>query len=126
MLKFEQKSLMDTAFKIAKNIRHFREMKNLTQSYMAERLDIDVKTYSKIEKGDGKITVDLIDKIAEILETSFDLITKFDSSIFFNISEMKDSSFVGYNNNFYYNQELAELKKKIDEIERNFNNKEFF
>jgi hypothetical protein len=60
------------------------------------------------------------------LETSFDLITKFDSSIFFNISEMKDSSFVGYNNNFYYNQELAELKKKIDEIERNFNNKEFF
>lgn len=122
MLKFEQKSLMDTAFKIAKNIRHFREMKNLTQSYMAERLDIDVKTYSKIEKGDGKITVDIIDKIAEILETSFDLITRFDSSVFFNISEMKDSSIVGYNNNFYASQEIALIKKRIEDIEKNIIN----
>lgn len=122
MLKFEQKSLMDTAFKIAKNIRHFREMKNLTQSYMAERLDIDVKTYSKIEKGDGKITVDIIDKIAEILETSFDLITRFDSSVFFNISEMKDSSIVGYNNNFYASQEIALIKKRIEDIEKNIKN----
>ena len=122
MLKFEQKSLMDTAFKIAKNIRHFREMKNLTQSYMAERLDIDVKTYSKIEKGDGKITVDIIDKIAEILETSFDLITRFDSSVFFNISEMKDSSIVGYNNNFYASQEIALIKKRIEDIEKKIKN----
>ena len=122
MLKFEQKSLVDTAFKIAKNIRHFREMKNLTQSYMAERLDIDVKTYSKIEKGDGKITVDIIDKIAEILETSFDLITRFDSSVFFNISEMKDSSIVGYNNNFYASQEIALIKKRIEDIEKNIKN----
>lgn len=122
MLKFEQKSLMDTAFKIAKNIRHLREMKNLTQSYMAERLVIDVKTYSKIAKGDGKITVDIIDKIAEILETSFDLITRFDSSVFFNISEMKDSSIVGYNNNFYASQEIALIKKRIEDIEKNIIN----
>jgi transcriptional regulator with XRE-family HTH domain len=35
---------MDTSSKIAKNIRHFREMKNLKQSFMAERLDIDTRS----------------------------------------------------------------------------------
>ena len=108
---------METTSKIAKNIRHFREMKNFTQSFMAESLDIDVKTYSKIEKGESKITIDLIDRIAKILETSFELITKFDSSVFFNITEMKDNSIVGYNNYFNFSQELAIIKNRLSELE---------
>lgn len=85
---------------------------------MAERLEIDIKTYSKIEKGESKISIDLIDRIAEILDTSFELITKFDSSVFFNINEMKDNSVVGYNNYFNFNQELNLIKNKITELEQ--------
>jgi len=36
---------------VGRNIRQLRELKNFTQSYVAERLNMSVGGYSKIESG---------------------------------------------------------------------------
>jgi transcriptional regulator with XRE-family HTH domain len=62
---------------ICKNIRHLRELKNFSQSYMANRLGVSQKTYSRIET-DQRITLKQLQYIAEILEVTVERIMKFD------------------------------------------------
>ena len=62
---------------IGNKIKNIRELKNFTQEYMAEKLDISQAAYSKMEKGDTKISQDKLNKIAEILEVNPDDITDF-------------------------------------------------
>ena len=57
---------MNTSLKIKK----YRELKNYTQDYMAEKLDISQNTYSKIENGGIKLTVHRLKQISDILETT--------------------------------------------------------
>ncbi len=64
---------------IGNKIKNIRELKNLTQEYLAEKLDISQAAYSKMEKGDTKISQDKLNKIAEILEVNLDDITDFDN-----------------------------------------------
>ena len=64
---------------IGYKIKNIRELKNFTQEYMAEKLDISQAAYSKMEKGDTKISQDKLNKIAEILEVNPDDITDFDN-----------------------------------------------
>ena len=64
---------------IGYKIKNIRELKNFTQEYMAEKLDISQAAYSKMEKGDTKISQDKLNKIAEILEINPDDITDFDN-----------------------------------------------
>ena len=70
---------------IGYKIKNIRELKNFTQEYMAEKLDISQAAYSKMEKGDTKISQDKLNKIAEILEVNPDDITDFDNKKFLNI-----------------------------------------
>ncbi len=51
------------------NIRKTREQKNYTQEYLAQQLGIDIKSYSNIENGVSKLSIDRLFKISEILET---------------------------------------------------------
>ncbi len=60
---------MDTAF-INNNIRKLRERDYITQEYMAMRLGISQNTYSKIEIGKTKLTVEKLIAIALILEVN--------------------------------------------------------
>ena len=64
---------------IGNKIKNISELKNFTQEYMAEKLDISQAAYSKMEKGDTKISQDKLNKIAEILEVNLDDITDFDN-----------------------------------------------
>jgi transcriptional regulator with XRE-family HTH domain len=52
------------------NIRKAREQKNYTQEYLATQLDIDTKSYSNIENGVSKLSIDRLLKIADILEAT--------------------------------------------------------
>lgn len=53
---------------IIDNIRAIRLFKGYTQDYMAQKLDIDVSTYGKIERGQIDLTVDRLELIAKIFE----------------------------------------------------------
>lgn len=47
-------------------IRKLRELNHLTQEYMAEKLDISVNGYSKIERGLTKLSAEKLEQIADI------------------------------------------------------------
>jgi transcriptional regulator with XRE-family HTH domain len=59
-------SINDILYKIRKT----REIKNYTQEYVASKLGIDTKSYSNIENGLSKLSVERLIKISEVLETS--------------------------------------------------------
>lgn len=51
-------------------IRRHRKMQGYTQAYMAEKLDLSVRGYSKLELGETKLSVLRLFDIAEILAVS--------------------------------------------------------
>ena len=53
-------------------IRNMREDKDLTQSKMAKYLNIHQTTYSDYELGNLNIPIHLLDKIADLFNTSVD------------------------------------------------------
>jgi len=69
---------------VGKNIKQLRELKNLTQSHIAERLNMSIGGYSKIESGQTDVTLSKIQRIAEILEADLATILNFDPKNIFN------------------------------------------
>jgi len=51
-------------------IRRFRKMRGFTQGYMADKMDLSIRGYSKIELGETKLSVIRLFEIAEILDLS--------------------------------------------------------
>jgi transcriptional regulator with XRE-family HTH domain len=54
--------------KIGKNIRRVRELRNYTQEYMAEQMELAQSSYSNLEKDLADIKLSQIDKIAKVLD----------------------------------------------------------
>ncbi len=52
---------------IYRKIRKIREYRELSQEYMASKLSISQNSYSKVERGKSKITIDRFEKICKIL-----------------------------------------------------------
>ncbi len=67
------------------NIRKMRELKGYKQEYMAEGLGIGQTSYSDIESGKVKLTVNRLKKIAELLDTTPQAIEEFNDKNFFHI-----------------------------------------
>jgi len=62
------------------NIRILRKLNKLSQEEVAKILDIDVSTYSKIEREEIKLTIDRLYEIAEILNKTPEQILSFDQA----------------------------------------------
>ncbi len=69
---------------IGNNIKNIRELKNLTQEFVAEKLDISQSAYSRLESGETKISKEKLHQIAEVLEVKPEDIREFDSQRYFN------------------------------------------
>jgi len=100
---------------VISNILKLRKQKGYTQEYMAHALDITERAYQKIEQGKNKsITVDMIDKIANIFEMNWvDLIKQEEK-----VSQMNGN---GENNTSYnhinlYPSEIA-LTHEIEKLQ---------
>jgi len=63
---------------IIQHIRNIRIVKGYSQSYMAHQLGISQKTYSCLESGATKLSIDRLERLAEIFDTSIDHILHFD------------------------------------------------
>ena len=72
--------------KIIENIKKFRELKNLTRDEVAEKLEMSLSGYSKLERGDVELTVNKLFRISDILEVQVSQILNFDASQIFNVS----------------------------------------
>lgn len=54
--------------KLNEKIRELRENKNLTQADVAEKLDLSVAGYAKIERGITEVTIPRLEQLANIFE----------------------------------------------------------
>jgi transcriptional regulator with XRE-family HTH domain len=95
---------------IGNNIKQIRELKNLTQEYVAEEVAVSQSTYSRIENGTAPIKIDILQRIAEVLEV--DLSTLLSTTNIFNFSDAATQ------NGFYVNTQTnntvdIEMLRKI-------------
>lgn len=78
---------MDTTIKekeIGSRIKRLREDKNYSQDYLAQKLGITQKAYSKIETNQTRLSVDNLLRISEVLETSINKILDIDGGTVYN------------------------------------------
>jgi transcriptional regulator with XRE-family HTH domain len=57
---------MNIQEQLASKIKLLREVHNYTQEYVADALEISQNTYSLIEKGETKLTIDRLDRLAKL------------------------------------------------------------
>ena len=62
---------------IGHNIRKVRELKDLTQSYVAQQLNISIAAYSRIERNKTAISLERLQQIAAVLGTPAAVILNF-------------------------------------------------
>ncbi len=67
----------------AVNLKKIRELKNITQEFMAKELNISQSQYQRIETGEGKMKEDVINKVAKIFEVSPETLYDFDEKSIF-------------------------------------------
>lgn len=103
---------------IGNRIRKIRELKGYTQDFMASKMNISQRAYSKIENNNIKLDWDRIVLISKLLEVDpMNLVTFDDNLIFNNCSQ--SGKFEIFNNHFplelkqSYEQRIEELKTEI-------------
>ena len=63
--------------KLSENIKKFRKERKMTQEKLAEKLDLDRTTISKIELATCGVSLDVIFEIAELFEISVEKLFDF-------------------------------------------------
>ncbi len=114
---------------VGAKIRKIRELRNLTQDYVAGRLGISQSNYARIEKGNVGISEERLQQLAEILRTTTKNIEGFDEQVVFNTSgtHMHAINNVEESVNHYhispelkqlYEDKIKLLEEKITHLER--------
>lgn len=118
---------------IGQKIRKLRELKNLTQTHVAEKLGVSQSAYSKMELGESEVTYNRLEKISEILEMKPEEVISFNESMVFNVMNNQNGGnvFGDINNTIsdterqlYQDQinllkeEVAYLKKMLEKVLR--------
>jgi transcriptional regulator with XRE-family HTH domain len=114
--------------KIGERVKHIREEKNYSQEFVASKLGISQKAYSKIETGETKLSVENLIKISEILDTSINTILE-TGAVYNNFSTHNGEGIVI--SKTVASDKIEELynkliKAKDDEIERLKNQNDSF
>ncbi len=97
---------------IGTKIRKIRELKNLKQEHVAEKLGISVTAYGKIERDETDISIERLDQIAKVLEIAPQDILAFDERMLFQF--LSSASQCGYTYNIN-NYGVTENERKLYE-----------
>ena len=97
--------------KVGDNIKKLRELRNYTQQYMADQLEISLSGYGKIERNETDVSLGRLQQIADILGVDIHGILRFDDKHIFNLSNNEVAN--GQVNNYYSGRE--ELLERIIE-----------
>ena len=99
---------------IVSNIKRIREQKGYSQDFMSIQLDMTQASYSRLENQESKLTLDRLQKIADILET--DIPTLSDSSKLTIQNQTNNDGSFGYVENLH-NENKETTKKLIETLE---------
>lgn len=112
---------MITIKKIGERVKNIREQRNYSQQYVASKLGVSQKAYSKIETGETKLSVDNLMKLSEILETTInDLLDTVGNAVYNNLGTHNGEGVVIHKTTTDKINELYEkiIKAKDEEIQR--------
>lgn len=84
-----------------------RELKNLTQTHVAQKLGVSQSAYSKMELGESEVTYGRLEKISEILEMKPEEVIAFNESMVFNVM-----------NNAYGGNVFGDINNTVSDTER--------
>lgn len=110
-------------------IKKLRELKDLTQEYMAQELGLNQSAYSKIESGASDVSFSKLEKIATVLGLKPEDILSFNEQMVFNVMNNQTGNGLVINNSVSENEkglyvsqisslkeEIAHLKKILDQV----------
>lgn len=85
---------------LGENIRKLRELKGLSQQNLADEINLNQRTISRIENGNLSPKFDVIVQISKTLGVSLNQLLAFNEQLIFNnyIHSQQGGSFVAYNN----------------------------
>ena len=100
---------------IGQNIAKFRKIKDLKAFDIAERLGMKEAAYTKYERGETAITIEFVQKVAEILEMNpLQILTTSPSNILENITNSPIA--IQHHSTFQtYNEQQSQLMLKLIE-----------
>ncbi len=109
---------------LANKIRKIREVKGYSQEYMALKLELSQRAYSRMEKGETKLSWERIKDISTVLEIDPVELVSADGSISINFCNNSNNhgrvETLNYNTDNEMKEKLLEevdfLKQKIDEL----------
>ncbi len=95
-------------------IKQIRELKNLTQEHLAEKLDLSIRAYSKIETGETQLTIRRLNEISEVLGVGpMEILGFDDKQVFNNCSQEGNQNTIGTTNNFLPEKLIQQYEKTI-------------
>jgi len=117
---------MDT-LKIGGKVKKLRELRNFTQDYMAEALQMSQAGYGKIERDETDISLSRLQQIAGVLQVGLLDILGFDEKLMFIGAMTNHSTANGFvlqqKDNFdaerkLYDEQIKQLKDQIAELNK--------
>jgi len=97
---------------IGNNIKQIRELKNYTQEYVADEIEVSQSTYSRIENGTAPIKIDTLQRIAEVLDVDLNTLLSTTNNFHFNKAAFQCGFIHNQTNN---NIDREEIRKIIQE-----------
>ena len=96
-------------------IKNIRELKNLTQDYVASQLELTTRAYSKIESGETQLTIKRLNEISFILGVKAIELLSFDEVQFFD--NLKQEGNIGINHINIPEKLIQQYEKTIQVLE---------
>ena len=103
---------------VGENIRKIREIKGFSQEYMADRLNISQRQYSRLEKEQSKLDLHKLEEIATILEATPIQLMGFDEKQIFNIYNNDNPITNGSYHNHFPSELKEQYEKRIEALEK--------
>lgn len=110
---------------IGQKIKKLRELKNLTQTYMADELGLTQGAYSKIELGESEVSYTRLEKISSVLGLKPEDVISFNDQMVFNVmnnpnggnvfSHIHQQSMTNSERKLYEDQ-IAQLKEEVSHL----------
>lgn len=97
---------------VAKNLKILRELHDYTQEYVADYMGVSQNTYSMLERGETRITIDRLEALATLYNMDISDILKFHETVV--IHNVSNNSGVGIGNKeMIVNNNTSEEDRKL-------------
>ena len=96
-------------------IKQIRELKNVTQEYIATQLGLSIRAYSKIETGETQLTINRLNEISKALGIDPIEVLRFDDKQVFN--NCKQDGYIGINHINLPEKLIQQYEKTIAVLE---------